>query len=119
MNIAHEKFGEIDLVKVKGELTNRTTKRFARSITSYVVQNCHIILDMSCCDFISNAGFRYLVLLDRDILSKWGKFAIVGLSEQIVETMNLTGFENMFSIYSSVYDVFDNWKVGDIYAKNR
>jgi len=119
MNIAHEKFGEVDLIKFKGELTNKTTKRFARSISSYIDQNCHIILDMTSCDFISNAGFRYLVLLNRDILSKWGKFAIVGLSEPIVEIMNLTGFENMFSIYQTVYDVFDNWKVGDIYAKNR
>ncbi|MBP5426745.1 MAG: STAS domain-containing protein [Clostridiales bacterium] len=119
MNIAHEKFGAIDLIKLKGKLNNASKKKFAQSIEKYVVQNCHIILDMSACDFISNVGFRYLVLLDREILSKWGKFVIVGLSDEIVETMNLTGFENVFSIYSSVYEVLDDWKVGGKYAKNR
>ena len=113
MNIAHEKIYGIDLIKFKGELTNATAKKFSRSISKYIVQNCHIILDMSKCDFISNAGFRYLVLLDRDILSKWGKLVIIGLKEEIVETMNLTGFENIFSIYSSIHEVFDMWKVGE------
>ena len=113
MYIAHEKIYGIDLIKFKGELTNATAKKFKKSIVQYVVQNCHIVLDMSKCEFISNAGFRNLVLLDRDILSKWGKLAIVGLKEEIIETMNLTGFENIFSIYSSIYEVFDLWKVGE------
>ena len=119
MNIAHEKIYDVELIKFKGELTNATSKKFLRSISSYVAQNSRIILDMSKCTFISNSGFRCLVLLDRDILSKWGKLALVGLKEDIVETMNLTGFENIFSIYSSIHEVFDIWKVGEKYAKNR
>ena len=119
MNIAHEKIFDVDLIKVKGKLTNATTKKFSNNISQYIYQNCHIILDMTNCEFISNAGFRFLVLLDRDILSKWGKLVLVGLSQEIIETMNLTGFENIFSIYSNIYEVFDDWKVGGKYAKNR
>ena len=119
MNIAHEKIYNVDLIKFRGELTNSTSKKFLKNVSSYVVQNSRIILDMSDCTFISNSGFRCLVLLDRDILGKWGKLALAGLSEEIVETMNLTGFDNMFSIYSSVREVFDTWKVGEKYAKNR
>lgn len=119
MNIAHEKIFDVDLIKVKGRLTNSTTKKISNSILKYVEQNCHIILDMTDCEFISNAGFRFLVLLDRDILSKWGKLVLVGLNDQIIEIMNLTGFENIFSIYSSIYEVFDVWNVGGKYGKNR
>ena len=99
MNIAHEKIYNVDLIKFKGELTNSTSKKFLRNISSYVEQNGRIILDMSGCTFISNSGFRCLVLLDRDILGKWGTLALVGLNEEIVETMNLTGFDNFFNIF--------------------
>lgn len=119
MNIVHEKIYGVDLIKFKGELTNVTSKKMSRSIAQYIEQNCYVILDMTKCDFISNAGFRCLVLLDRDILSKWGKLAIVGLKEEIVETMNLTGFENIFSIYSTAQEVFELWKVGEKHGKNR
>ena len=119
VNVAHEKIFDVDLIKFKGKLTNATTKKFSNNVYLYVKQNCHVILDMTDCEFISNAGFKFLVLLDRDILSKWGKLVIVGLNQEIIETMNLTGFENIFSIYSNVYEVFDAWKIGGKYAKNR
>ncbi len=58
-----------------------------------------ILLDMSQVSYMSSAGLRMLLSLYRQATAKDGsKIVLVGLSEDIEDTMSVTGFLDFFTI---------------------
>ncbi len=56
-----------------------------------------MILDMHDVSYMSSAGLRVLLVMYRTITSKSGKVALIGLSEDIRDTMAMTGFLDFFT----------------------
>ena len=48
-------------------------------------------------DYMSSAGLRMFLLLNRTISDHHGGIALVGLSEEIRDTMDMTGFLKYFT----------------------
>ena len=61
-----------------------------------------ILLDMSQVDYLSSAGLRMLLSLYRQVSSNNGSIALVGLSEEIKDSMSVTGFLRFFTLYDTV-----------------
>jgi len=58
-----------------------------------------ILLDMTQVTYMSSAGLRVLLSLYRQVTAKDGsKIVLVGLSEEIKDTMSVTGFLDFFTI---------------------
>ena len=55
-----------------------------------------LILDMTQVSFMSSAGLRMLLVLYRTVRGRGGKILLVGLSEDLRNTMSLTGFLDLF-----------------------
>jgi anti-sigma B factor antagonist len=64
--------------------------------------DCKLLVDMSAVDYMSSAGLRMLLSMHRQASSSKGQLVLVGLSEDIEDTMSATGFLNFFKTLDTV-----------------
>lgn len=86
-------------VTLNGELNTLAAQQFAKDVEPLMVETGkEIIMDFTNLSFISSAGMRTLLLLNKNTIAKNGKIVIVGMSEDIKQIFALTGFDQMFEI---------------------
>ena len=56
----------------------------------------NVVLDMTACRYISSAGLRVLLYSKKVAASKGLKLCLVGISEEVKDIMDVTGFSNFF-----------------------
>jgi anti-sigma B factor antagonist len=96
MEITSKKVEDITVVQLAGELTAVTAGDTQARVLQLVGTGGKMILDMSRLSFMSSAGLRMLLMLYRTISGRGGKILLVGLPEDIRNTMSLTGFLDLF-----------------------
>jgi anti-sigma B factor antagonist len=96
MEITSNKVGDVTVVQLAGELTALTAGDTQSKVLQLVGPGAKMILDMSRVSFMSSAGLRMLLVLYRTISGRGGKILLVGLPEDIRNTMSLTGFLDLF-----------------------
>jgi anti-sigma B factor antagonist len=95
---------DVNVVKLAGDLDGNTTPSVQAQIMPLAIPNAKMILDMSGVSFMSSAGLRMLLVMYRTIVSKSGKVVLVGLSEDIRDTMSMTGFLDFFTYLETLDD---------------
>ncbi len=75
---------------------SRTVSNIQHELFPLIESNKKLIIDLSQVSYMSSAGLRMLLSSYRKITAKNGKLIIVGLSEEIKDTMSVTGFLNFF-----------------------
>jgi anti-sigma B factor antagonist len=88
---------DVNVVKLTGDLDGSNAANVQAQIMPLAVANVKMILDMSGVSYMSSAGLRMLLVMYRTINSKSGKVVLVGLSEDIRDTMSMTGFLGFFT----------------------
>jgi anti-sigma B factor antagonist len=88
---------DVNVVRLAGDLDGNTTPNVQAQIMPLAIPNAKMILDMSEVSYMSSAGLRMLLVMYRTIISKSGKVVLVGLSEDIRDTMSMTGFLDFFT----------------------
>jgi anti-sigma B factor antagonist len=101
MNVKIEKNAGLTVAELNGELDGSTALPAQSQIAAAITPDSHLILDMSKVDFMSSAGLRMLLGLQRQLNAK-GKLVLTGLSEQIQDTMTVTGFLDLFVVAESL-----------------
>jgi anti-sigma B factor antagonist len=86
------KVGDVTVAEIAGELTALTAGDTQEQVLRLAEPRTKMILDMSRVSFMSSAGLRLLLKLHRTINGQGGKVVLVGLSEDLRDTMALTGF---------------------------
>jgi anti-sigma B factor antagonist len=61
-----------------------------------------ILMDMTQVDYMSSAGLRMLLSTYRSASGAQAQVMLVGLSEEIQDTMSATGFIGFFTLYDTV-----------------
>ncbi len=61
-----------------------------------------IVLDMGEVSYMSSAGLRMLLVLYRTIVGQGGTVVLVGLSDELRDTMDLTGFLDYFDHFATL-----------------
>ena len=97
MEINIENIERIEVVKLIGDMDASTTPQVQQEILPLVQPESKILLDMSQVAYMSSAGLRVLLLLYRQATAQEGKLILVGLSEDIRDTMSVTGFLDFFT----------------------
>jgi anti-sigma B factor antagonist len=87
----------ISVVEIIGELDGKTASEAEEQILVLVQPGCQIVLDMTQVTYMSSTGLRLLLLLHRKVSSNNGHIAMLGLSEELREIMDITGFLNHFA----------------------
>ena len=102
MDIKLQEKDGIATVSIEGEIDSKTAPEAQEKLLPFVENHSRIVMDMSGLTFLSSAGLRMMLLIYRHATARGGKVALVGLSEQIKDTMSATGFLAFFELCASI-----------------
>lgn len=61
-----------------------------------------LVLDLTACDYISSMGLRTLLVIAKEATRCGGAVTMAGLRPEIVDIMEMTGFDGIIPIYPTV-----------------
>ena len=89
---------EVMLIQLAGDLNDETTTKVQETVSPLAQQGTSILLDMTKVPYMSSAGIRMLLSLYRQVSDfQDGRIVLVGLSEELKETIFRTGLLAFFS----------------------
>jgi anti-sigma B factor antagonist len=96
MEIEARTVEDITVIEISGDIDGSTAPQAQAKILPLASPGCKIILEMSKVPYMSSAGLRMLLSTYRQIAGQKGSIVLVGLSEEIQDTMSVTGFLKFF-----------------------
>jgi anti-sigma B factor antagonist len=96
MEIDVKKVGSATVAALSGELDSNTAPEAQKQIESMTAADSRLIIDLSRVSFISSAGLRVLLFVYRKVVAGGGRVLLVGISPEIKDTMQVTGFLSFF-----------------------
>lgn len=87
---------DINIVVLNGDIDASTAPKVTKEVSPLITPNSKIMLDMTGVAYMSSAGLRTLLTIHRQAKLKEGKLVLVGLSEEVKDTMEVTGFLEHF-----------------------
>jgi len=112
MNIETRIQDGITVILIHGEIDGKTAPDAQEKLLPVVAAHKTIVMDMGDVPFMSSAGLRMMLLFYRHATAANGKVALVGLSEQIRDTMAATGFLDFFVVSVNVQEAVASLKTG-------
>jgi len=111
MELTTEQLKRCDLVKAAGRIDSQAAPQLAEALNAITeAGRFKIVLDMSGADFISSAGLRVLIDVQKTC-KRWnrGQLVLAAVPERIYETLDLTGFVPLFNIFDDVLHAVDSF----------
>jgi anti-sigma B factor antagonist len=84
------------VARINGDIDGSNAAATQAHILTLAQSNMRFVLDMSGVGYMSSAGLRMLLASYRAVAGKGGAVVLAGLSEELSDTMSLTGFLNFF-----------------------
>ncbi|NTW03230.1 MAG: STAS domain-containing protein [Oscillochloris sp.] len=84
-------------VQLSGDLDGKTVPVAQERIVLALQSGSRLILDMREVGYMSSAGLRMLLLLQRQITTLQGRLVLLGLTDDLKDTMSATGFLSHFT----------------------
>jgi anti-sigma B factor antagonist len=86
----------ITVAELAGELTWQSAPEVQQRILEHARPEARLCLDMSRVTYMASAGLRMLLTVYRRVTGQGGRILLVGLPEEILDTMEHTGFLDFF-----------------------
>jgi anti-sigma B factor antagonist len=102
MEINVKSIGQVTVVEISGDIDSNTAPQAQEQVLPLVQPGSKVLLDMGGVEYMSSAGLRMLLSMYRQISRGDGGIVLVGLSEEIKDTMSVTGFLNFFTTCGTV-----------------
>ena len=101
LKATREELKRSDLVTIVGRIDSSNAPQFDSYLKSNLIDHgrYHIVLDMSSVNYISSAGLRALVALQREATKHRGSVVIAAPSERVTDVLKLAGLQQLFTIY--------------------
>lgn len=91
--------GKETVIKLSGQLETLTSIDFEKEITKVLASDTEtVILDGTELTYVSSAGLRLLLTLQKGMKSKNGVFKLRNLQPGIMEILKITGFSSFLTI---------------------
>jgi anti-sigma B factor antagonist len=104
MEINIETVDEVTIVTMEGDVDSNSAPMAQEQILELATPGSRILLDLSGVKYMSSAGLRVLLSVHRQATRQEGTIVLVGLAEEIKDTMEITGFLNFFTVRDTVPD---------------
>jgi anti-sigma B factor antagonist len=102
MLIAEFNQHNVTIAEVRGRIDTVTSGEFGSRVTALVTSGAKkVLVDMSNIIYISSAGFRALLEIGKQSEASSCTFGLCGLSREIQRLFEISGFADIFSIYST------------------
>ena len=80
-----------------GRIDTLTAPVFEKTIGELLTGVSELVLDMSKVDYVSSAGLRVILKLQK-IMSRQGGMKLIGVNESVMEVFEITGFSDILTI---------------------
>lgn len=98
MEINITSIDQITVITVIGDIDASTASTVQQEILPAAKEGSPVLLDLTQVPYMSSAGLRVLLSIYRQVIAQNIAFVLVGLSEEIQDTMSVTGFIDFFTI---------------------
>ena len=105
MDVQLESCDNWQVIRVKGQIDSKTVGELRDSIDSELKQGLPVALELTDVPFMSSAGLRTLLTLQRKTSDMGVDLALIGVASEIADTMKVTGFYQFFTIYDALKDL--------------
>ena len=102
MEVQQELLGNWQVIRVIGEIDSKTVTSLRDFIDEKLINDKSVALDLKKVPFMSSAGLRALLTLQRKTSLMKVELALIGVAEEIQDTMKVTGFLQYFKLYESI-----------------
>ena len=96
--ITKEISGEVLTVKIAGDLNVKTSPRLEEELTKSLDGVKELILDFTAVEYISSAGLRVLLAMEKTMRAKGGKMKLRHVNPAVKEIIRLAGFLQVMNI---------------------
>lgn len=107
MNVKVKAIAKTTVVEMNGRLNGNAQSIIEDQILPHLPSAKRVILEMSKVTFLSSFGLRTLLLLHRQIAGEGGRLVLAGLSEELRDTMSITGFLDFFTHYPTLAEALE------------
>ena len=101
MDIAEHTEADKLVIALGGRLDSNTSPELEALICPRMEATSAVIVDMSRLEYVSSAGLRVLLKAAKIARSSQHRLALAGLTPQVQEVFDISGFNAIFSIYES------------------
>lgn len=105
MEVTLNSFKTWQVIKVAGQIDSKTVGDLRDFIDSELKPSIPVALELTEVPFMSSAGLRTLLTLQRKTVEMGVDLALIGVAPEIADTMKVTGFYQFFTIYSQLQDL--------------
>ena len=111
MEITTQKFKHCDLLSVSGKVDSYTAPDLIKAIEGLNKDNrFKIIVDLSNLEYMSSAGFRALLLGQRNCKRyNRGEIVLASVPKKVLSALELTGFTPLFKIFDNITPAVGNF----------
>ena len=86
----------METYKVGEKLDSFNYQQVQDEILAILGKGCNMVIDMTPCNYISSTGLRVLLYSKKVAASKGLKMCLTGISHEVKDIMDITGFSNFF-----------------------
>ena len=105
MDFKVTEYKRVCVVKGIGRIDSTVAPDLERMLTELLDKNKSIIIDMSEIDFVSSAGWWSIIRAQKELKKHGrGQLTLVGLCQNVRESMDLIGILPYFSVYDEMVD---------------
>jgi len=92
----------ITIASLAGKLDSNSAGDVQDLILEQIAEGVKFVFDMEPCTFVSSAGLRTLLIIAKRVKVDNASAAMAAVSEEIIDVMEMTGFDDMFESYKTV-----------------
>ena len=96
--ITKETTGEMLTVHIKGDLNVKTSPILEEELKSSIIGVKELVLDFANVEYISSAGLRVLLAMEKNMRRQGGKMKLRNLNPAVKEIIRLAGFFQIMNI---------------------
>ena len=105
MEITVESLGKVTRIAPRGNIDSSTAASLGEQMKSVIGSGCsRLVIDMKDVSYISSAGFRCLLIAEKEAQRAGGHLALCGLAGEVHRLFEIGAFTDIFTIGSSVDD---------------
>jgi|SRR5689334_12943348 anti-anti-sigma factor len=105
MDVIEQAAGSVTVVEPRGRIDSVTAKEFGERLAKLLGAGRHrLVIDLKSISYISSAGFRQLLIVNRSTQEKNGKLALCGVAGEVKRLFDIGAFGDLFSICATRED---------------
>jgi anti-sigma B factor antagonist len=105
MTFTEEKLGGVIVLRFSGKINTETSEDLLKEMNGPIDNGArHLLLDLSCVDYINSSGLRILLTVAKKMTDLSGKIVLADATELIYQVLQVSGCTSHIGVYATRED---------------